>query len=78
MTSATKFISGQSDVTGGILACRGEQLGKDIISTRTPKGLHLGRSTAARAAVAENHGAAHGEAAGEHDGHRAVAGGAPS
>ena len=42
MTSATKFISGQSDVTGGILACRGEQLGKDIYFHQNAEGLHLG------------------------------------
>ena len=42
MTSATKFISGQSDVTGGILTCRGEQLGKDIYFHQNAEGLHLG------------------------------------
>ena len=42
MTSATKFISGQSDVTGGILSCVGEQLGKDIYFHQNAEGLHLG------------------------------------
>mmetsp|Transcript_11509 Transcript_11509/g.49595 ORF Transcript_11509/g.49595 Transcript_11509/m.49595 type:complete len:887 (-) Transcript_11509:40-2700(-) len=42
MTSATKFISGQSDVTGGILAVKGEQLGKDIYFHQNAEGLHLG------------------------------------
>lgn len=42
MTSATKFISGQSDVTGGILTCVGEQLGKDIYFHQNAEGLHLG------------------------------------
>ena len=45
MTSATKFISGQSDVTGGILAVKGEQLGKDI-PTRTRRACTWARSTA--------------------------------
>ena len=42
MTSATKFISGQSDITGGMLAVKGEQLGKDIYFHQNAEGLHLG------------------------------------
>jgi cystathionine beta-lyase len=42
MTSATKFISGQSDVTGGILTCNGDQLGKDIYFHQNAEGTHLG------------------------------------
>ena len=42
MTSATKFISGQSDITGGTLAVKGEQLGKDIYFHQNAEGLHLG------------------------------------
>ena len=46
MTSATKFISGQSDVTGGILAVKGEQLGKDIYFHQNAEGRTWARSTA--------------------------------
>ena len=42
MTSATKFIAGHSDVTGGLLACRGEELGKRIYFHQNAEGLHLG------------------------------------
>ena len=42
MTSATKFISGHSDVTGGILTCKGEQLAKDIYFHQNAEGTLLG------------------------------------
>lgn len=42
MTSATKFIAGHSDVTGGLLACKGEELGKRIYFHQNAEGLHLG------------------------------------
>jgi len=42
MTSATKFISGHSDLTGGILTCRGEQLAKDIYFHQNAEGTLLG------------------------------------
>lgn len=42
MTSATKFIAGHSDVTGGLLACNGEELGKRIYFHQNAEGLHLG------------------------------------
>ena len=37
MTSATKFIAGHSDLTGGLLACNGEELGKRIYFIKTPR-----------------------------------------
>jgi cystathionine beta-lyase len=41
MTSATKFIAGHSDLTGGLLACNGEELGKRIYFHQNAEGLHL-------------------------------------
>ena len=42
MTSATKFISGHSDVTGGILTCKGEELAKEIYFHQNAEGTLLG------------------------------------
>ncbi|OUS48876.1 putative cystathionine beta-lyase precursor CBL [Ostreococcus tauri] len=41
MTSATKFIAGHSDVTGGLLAVKGEEVGKRIYFHQNAEGLHL-------------------------------------
>jgi cystathionine beta-lyase/cystathionine gamma-synthase len=42
MTSATKFIAGHSDVTGGILAVKGAELAKMVYFHQNAEGLHLG------------------------------------
>jgi len=42
MTSATKFIGGHSDVTGGILAVRDAELGKRLYFTQNAEGTGLG------------------------------------
>jgi len=42
MTSATKFIAGHSQVTGGILAVKGEQLCKDVYFIQNAEGGGLG------------------------------------
>ena len=42
MTSATKFIAGHSDVTGGILAVKGEALAKEVYFHQNAEGTLLG------------------------------------
>ncbi|KAK9829409.1 hypothetical protein WJX72_005673 [[Myrmecia] bisecta] len=42
MTSATKFIGGHSDVTGGILSVKGEELAKRIYFLQNAEGAGLG------------------------------------
>lgn len=42
MTSATKFIAGHSDVTGGILSVKGKELGDRLYFYQNAEGTHLG------------------------------------
>lgn len=42
MTSATKFLGGHSDITGGILSVRGKELAQRVYFTQNAEGAILG------------------------------------